>query len=211
MTVDKLNHDQRAFFEHWTRPGTDYELIQRRDELRREATGNKLGSNRKAGVLALTALHDLTNPPQESNPYELAIGIAQKLYDKGDDVTAARVLGNDGLDLRSLAPREGGADFDEREEACRTDYEDKRHEALRKLKRKHQWTDEEAEKFFDGDEDDQKRGHTLDAALRREANLNHMFQGDRDICWLIAWNSLGLVCVYYRQLGHLQHWNECPN
>jgi hypothetical protein len=83
--------------------------------------------------------------------------------------------------LRSLAPREGGADFDEREEACRTDYEDKRHEALRKLKRKHKWTDEEAEKFFDGDEDQQTRGHTLDSQLRGEINRSHQFPKDRPI------------------------------
>jgi hypothetical protein len=35
--ITRLNHEQRAFFEHWTRPGTDYELIQRLGELRREA------------------------------------------------------------------------------------------------------------------------------------------------------------------------------
>ena len=42
----KLNHDQRVCFEHMMRPGSDYELIQRRDPLRRELQGNGLGSNR---------------------------------------------------------------------------------------------------------------------------------------------------------------------
>jgi hypothetical protein len=61
--VSNLDYDQRAYYEHVTRPGSAYELVQRRDQLRTDLSGDtRLGSNRKAAVLALNALHDKTNP-----------------------------------------------------------------------------------------------------------------------------------------------------
>jgi hypothetical protein len=187
LDVSNLDHDQRAYFEHITRPGTAYELVQRRDQLRTDLSGNtRLGSNRKAALLALNVLHDRTNPrptqaEQEDVSLSLTLGVAQGLFDRGDDKGATRILANDDLDLSYLEPRHGGADFAEREEACRIQYRDKRHDAIIDLKRTHSWTDDQAKKFFDGDSIQRKRGGTLDGQLRREVNLNHRFPGDREI------------------------------
>jgi hypothetical protein len=84
------------------------------------------------------------------------------------------------LDLSYFEPRLGGDDFAEREETCRIQYRDKRHDAIHDLKRIHDWTDQEASKFFDGGSVQRKRGGSLDTALRRETNLNHRFPGDRE-------------------------------
>ena len=84
-------------------------------------------------------------------------------------------------DLQRARAPQISDDFAEREEACRSEYSDKRHDAIRNLKRKHEWSDEEAEKFFDGDEDQQKHGHTLDFQLRSEVNRNHRFPANRPI------------------------------
>ena len=99
-----------------------------------------------------------------------------------DDLGAERVLANDDLDLSHLKPRHGGPDFAEREEACKIQYRDKRHDALIGLKRTHTWTDDQANDFFDGKQGSQRQnGSSLDAQLRREVNLNHRYPGDRDI------------------------------
>ena len=78
--------------------------------------------------------------------------------------------------------REAGDDFDEREEACRTQYLDKRSEAIAKLKVSNKWTDAQAKDYFDGKQGSQRQsGSSVDSALRREVNLNHRFPGDRPI------------------------------
>ena len=51
----------------------------------------------------------------------------------------------------------------------------------RNLKRVNKWTDEEAKKHFDGDENQQKRGNTLDAALRSQVNRSHGLPANRPI------------------------------
>ena len=51
----------------------------------------------------------------------------------------------------------------------------------RNLKRTHNWTDEEANARFDGDENQQKRGNTLNAALRSQVNHSHGLPANRMI------------------------------
>lgn len=186
MTYDRFDNEQRAFFDHQTRSGTTYELVQRRDQLRSDLAGvDKFGSNRNAALLALNTLIDQINPPptqdeQFEKTDEHIIQVAQRAFDQGDDAGAQQTLTAGGLDMDTLAPRDGGDDFDQREEACRTQYLDKRRQAIDKLKVSNQWTTTQANDFFDGKRRWQSGG-SLDSALRRDTNLNHRFPGDRPI------------------------------
>lgn len=189
MAIDtsKLNREQLAFFNHLTRPGSDHELIQRRDETRAGLTnGNRLGTNRQAATLALMELHERLNPAvpeyeQVESAEGTVIQIAQKLYDKGDDVGAKRVLTNAKMNMDYLSPRPNSEDFAARVKACRNQYQDKRHDAIKKLKQDHDWNDKQATDFFDGKHLPSNHDASLDTHLRKETNLSHSFPGDRPI------------------------------
>lgn len=119
--VESLNTEQKAFFQHVTRPGSSHELIERQKELRSSMLDNSVGYNHKAAKLALVALGEKTAPAQvdEVEQHQSAlIKVAQRVRNEGDDLEAARLLERVGLDLSALRPRANDDTWKQREEAA---------------------------------------------------------------------------------------------
>jgi hypothetical protein len=180
-----LTPEQRAFYDHNVRHGSDYELIERRDALRTALSkGHSLGDNRSAGLMALNELHDRINPQptqadQEFQADTQLVNVAQRYFNQGNAHEAERILNSAGLTMDYLDPRPQDDDLDQRESECRVEYVKKRDQAISALCLKRGITKREATKLFDGG--NALRGTSLDTELRRHTNRTYRFEADRPI------------------------------
>jgi hypothetical protein len=180
-----LTPEQRAFYDHHVRSGSDFELIERRDTLRTALSkGHSLGDNRSAGLMALNELHDRINPQpteadQEFQANTQVVNVAQRYFNQGNGHEAERILNSAGLTMDYLEPRPVNEDLDQRESECRVEYLDKRDKAISNLMLTRSFTKREATKLFDGG--NALRGTSLDTELRRHTNRTYRFEADRPI------------------------------
>ncbi|RLC11985.1 MAG: hypothetical protein DRI24_17990 [Deltaproteobacteria bacterium] len=186
--MKELNAEQQIYFDHMTRYGTPFELMERRDQLRKDlTTGTRMGINRKVATQALSKLQDMVNPATDGiddirHLNEGCIATAQVQRDAGYDYLAERILKPVGLSLYDLAPRKQDDNRDKRETAARDEYETSRIESIAKLRKQRSISQKEATAVFTGEDRSEYSKHpgdTMDEALRKQVNLNHTFKADR--------------------------------
>jgi len=195
--IEKLAPEQRAFYAHQLRDGSDHELVGRRAKLQMGLANRTHYGNHRAAIFAVAELNRLIDPPpspdevQEQTDNQF-IQTAQRLRDTGDEASAERVMKTGGLDILELAPRRSNPEVDTRAKKALTEFRIKRDQAITKLQLDRGFNKTEATEFFFG------RGRYKPAEnplaplkhqspvsmadeLRKQCNRNHSFPVDRPL------------------------------